>query len=116
MAVKDHKEWLLQAASDLETADVLLEASRYIHCVFFCHLAVEKALKAMVFLKHNQEPPKTHNLNALLKKADLAPPPDLKYFIDELSLASVPTRYPEELRAISKDYSKIRTKKSVEKS
>lgn len=41
-------EWLTQSEYDLGTAESLYLAGRYIYTVFMCHLAIEKALKALV--------------------------------------------------------------------
>ena len=114
--MKDEKEWLDQAAFDLKSAEVLLKGGRYTHCVFFCHLSVEKAIKAAYYQQFKREPPKIHNLNALLKEVNLKPPANLHNLISELSLASVPTRYPEELRTISKEFNKRTTLRILEQS
>lgn len=52
-------EWLEQSTYDLKTAESLYRARRYIYAIFMCHLAVEKALKALVVkqqVKHLQKP------------------------------------------------------------
>lgn len=36
--------WLLSAKYDVDTAEHMLSAGRYIYTVFMCHLAIEKAL------------------------------------------------------------------------
>ncbi len=41
--------WLTTAKSDLETAEIIFKAGKnYHHCLFFCHLVLEKGLKALV--------------------------------------------------------------------
>jgi HEPN domain-containing protein len=50
------------AKSDLDTAELLIRESRYTHGLFFCHLVIEKALKAHVTKQTGEIPPKTHNL------------------------------------------------------
>ena len=106
MKVKDEKEWMLQARSDLKNADGLLKTGRYIGCVFFCHLAMEKSLKAVFYHKFKKEPPKTHNLTFLVDETGIEPPHDLKKLIARLATASVPTRYPEDLRRLAGKYTK----------
>ncbi len=40
--------WINGAVDDLESAKVLVERKRLLHGLFFCHLVIEKALKAHV--------------------------------------------------------------------
>lgn len=113
MTLKDEKEWILQAEDDLKSAEVLLKGARYTHCVFFCHLSIEKALKAVYVHKFKEDPPRTHNLTMLLNEIDVRPPKHLLKLIDRLATASVPTRYPEDLRWISEKYTKANTPEIV---
>ena len=39
-------EWLQQADYDIDTAEYMHLGGRYLHAVFMCHLAIEKALRA----------------------------------------------------------------------
>jgi HEPN domain-containing protein len=43
----DSDEWFRQAQYDIDTAESLIAAGRYPPVIFFCHLALEKALKAL---------------------------------------------------------------------
>jgi HEPN domain-containing protein len=103
---KDHKEWILQAEYDMETADIMFNAGRYFYAVFMCHLAIEKALKGIFLLKTGEIPPKTHNLIFLLSKTTIKPNEDIGIFITELNEANITTRYPDDLRNMQKEYSK----------
>lgn len=40
--------WKKSAAEDIITAEGLFRIGRYLPCLFYCHLFVEKILKAMV--------------------------------------------------------------------
>ena len=64
---KPFSEWLKQSDYDLKTAKAMLDAGRFIYCVFMCHLALEKILKAFVAIETKQLPPKTHDLIALIR-------------------------------------------------
>jgi len=35
-------EWITQAEYDIDTAQAMFEAGRYIYCVFMSHLAIEQ--------------------------------------------------------------------------
>lgn len=101
---KTPEEWLIQAEDDMGTADHLFSSGRYIYAVFFSHLAIEKALKAIYHRKFDELPPKTHSLSGLLKMNELAPPLNIEKFIIDLDQASVATRYPEELMKLRLAY------------
>jgi len=45
---KTIKYWLDSAQYDLDTGKSLLQAKRFPYALFFAHLALEKALKALV--------------------------------------------------------------------
>jgi HEPN domain-containing protein len=66
---KQVEYWRSGAVDNLETAEILLEKGKRLEGLFFCHLAIEKALKAHVAKITCDVPPKTHNLKRL---ADLA--------------------------------------------
>ena len=101
---KEIENWLSSARYDLAVAKDMLEADRYPYTVFFCHLAVEKALKAKVQEVTGRTPPKIHDLVALLKLTQLTPPPEILDFIGKLSGASTATRYPTDLAELLRTY------------
>ncbi len=107
--IKSPEEWFKQAEYDLDTAKVMLKAQRYIYTIFMCHLSIEKALKGLYTKKFKQLPPKIHNLVYLVKLIELALPKQFQAFVLELNQVSVPTRYPEELSLMLKEYSNQRT-------
>ena len=111
---KKPQEWLKQAVYDMKTAEAMFNSKRYIYAVFMCHLAVEKALKGLFSLNLDQIPPKTHNLIYLVEKIQLELPGKLYDFIFTLNGLSVPTRYPDDLQKLLKDYNKQKTGKVLE--
>ena len=110
------EEWLRQADYDMDTADYMFRGGRYMYTVFMCHLSLEKALKGLYAEKLGKEPPKTHNLLYLLEKMKLKLPEDQFDFISTLNRVSVPTRYPDDLQRILKDYDKKKTKEVLDQS
>lgn len=100
------KNWLDSASYDLETAQQMYESGRYIYAIFFCHLALEKILKAKVQEVTGRFPPKTHSLRYLLTLSDLVPPDEIVQFLSKLSDVSVPTRYPEGFSELVEAYDK----------
>jgi len=104
---KTTQNWLLSSEYDLKTAAALFKNKRYIYVVFMCHLALEKTLKAVLSEKTDELPPYTHNLNRLIELGNILLPEKYKTFIDSINLQSVPTRYPEDFKRLSKEFNKI---------
>jgi HEPN domain-containing protein len=98
--------WLLSMEYDLKTAESLLKDKRYIYVVFLCHLAIEKALKAILSEMFKELPPYTHNLNRLIEIGNIFLPDNYQVFINRINLQSVPTRYPEDFKKLSKEFNK----------
>ena len=115
MAIEPN-EWFKQAEYDMKTAEAMFKARRYIYVVFMCHLSLEKALKGLYIKKFSSLPPKVHNLLYLIEKIGITLPEDLFEMVFEINRASIPTRYPEDLKQIQKDYRKQKVEKLLTKS
>lgn len=113
---KDPQEWLKQADYDLETAELMYSGGRHMYAVFMCHLAVEKALKGIYQRRTDGAPPRTHNLVYLVEKMQLNLPDSLQDFIFSLNHAAVPTRYPDDLQRMLKEYGAEITRDIVDRS
>jgi len=98
------KNWLDSALYDLETAEHMYRTGRYIYTIFFCHLALEKILKAKVQEVSGKLPARTHNLRHLVKLSGLEVPEDMFEFLSMLSDVSIPTRYPEDFHKLVEAY------------
>ncbi len=107
--VKEHEEWLTQSDYDIKTAEAMFVARRYIYVVFMCHLSIEKVLKGLYQKKFGNVPPKVHNLLFLIEAVGLILPDDLYEAVFSLNRASIPTRYPEDLKQMQKDYPRRKT-------
>jgi HEPN domain-containing protein len=106
------KNWIASSNYDLQTAEAMHKSGRYIYVVFMCHLAMEKILKALLAKKHPETiPPKIHNLINLSQKAGIMPPDDLKDFLQRIDNVSIATRYPEDLRRLSKEFDQAAAKR-----
>lgn len=106
---KPSEEWFKQAEYDLDTADALFKTGRYIYTVFMCHLSIEKALKGLFARKFKKDPPKIHDLIFLIKKIEIVLPHLYQDFLKILNDLSVPTRYPDELEKLLKQYKQDKT-------
>lgn len=113
---KRTEEWLRQSDYDMDTADFMFQGGRYFYAVFMCHLAIEKSLKGLHYERPRQIPPKSHSLVYLLNEIGIRPPEEQGKFIIKLSEASIPTRYPEELARVQRDYTENIVKEILAKS
>ena len=113
---KPPEEWFIQSSYDLDTANAIFETGRYMYAVFMCHLSIEKALKGLYAKNLSEEPPKTHSLIYLIEKIGIQMPENLYDLIFSLNRVSVPTRYPDYLKRILKDYNMDITKEILTKS
>ncbi len=113
---KPPEEWFKQAHYDMDTAEYMAKGGRYFYAVFMCHLSIEKALKGLYQQGLDQVPPKVHNLIFLIEKIGLKLPDDLYDLVFNLNRVSIPTRYPDDLQKMQKDYNKKNTSVILEKS
>ncbi len=66
------RNWEATSNYDLQTAEAMFTAGRYLYVAFMCHLAIEKMRKAILAQKHPEDtPPKVHNLIHLAQKTGL---------------------------------------------
>lgn len=98
MKIEQHiRYWLRAAASDFETAETLLKTRKNLHyCLFFCHLTIEKNLKATIVRRRGTMPPRSHDLEYLSEKAGLELPNDVRDFLTEMNGFNLEAHYPDE--------------------
>lgn len=65
------KYWLIASREDFDSAEILFENKKYHHALFFCHLSIEKMLKAIIVKSAKTAPPLIHDLIRLAEKAKL---------------------------------------------
>ncbi|MBU1342831.1 MAG: HEPN domain-containing protein [Proteobacteria bacterium] len=100
--------WINEAEDNIVTADILIQKDRFLHGLFFCHLVIEKALKAHVVKTTKDIAQRSHNLILLSEKAKLKFDNDDDIFLGILMKYQLQGRYP--------DYNPIiPTKERVEK-
>jgi HEPN domain-containing protein len=87
--------WINGAKSDLETAELLISGSKVIEGLFFCHLCIEKALKAVIVKENRQIPPRTHDLFSLATKAQINLSQKDQEHLQILMKYQLEGRYPE---------------------
>ncbi len=92
---KQIEYWIKGAVEDLEVAEILIGKHRYIHGLFFCHLVIEKVLKAHVVKVTGQLAPKSHNLIFLSEKTELVLDEKILEFFGVLMKYQLEGRYPD---------------------
>lgn len=111
----DSANWIESAEYDLETARHMLSSGRYLYVVFMCHLAIEKILKAHVAEVRKETPAKTHDLLYLIKRVKLELPETHLEFVGRINNASIPMRYPDNIRRILREYDESVAREYLEK-
>ena len=87
--------WVNGAVDDIESAKILIERNRILHGLFFCHLVIEKILKANVVRITKDIAPRTHNLIYLLEKTNFELSEDDEIFLGILMKYQLQGRYPD---------------------
>ena len=100
------KEWFAGAKKDLEVAENLFRSKFYSHCLFFCHLSLEKALKAIVVKVTKTHPPFSHDLRKLADIGGVSANQKIKEFLDTASTFNIAGRYSNEKLEFYKKFNK----------
>jgi len=87
--------WKESADDDIETAEILIEKGKFVHGLFFCHLSIEKIIKALVVKETEEIPPRSHDVFYLVKKANITIPEDKQIISQILMKYQLEGRYPE---------------------
>ena len=87
------RHWLDTAEKDWEVARNLFKFKHYAYCLFFCHLAVEKALKRIYLIRQQQLPPLIHNLARIADEAGMQLDNSLRMDLQELTTFNIKARY-----------------------
>ena len=87
--------WITGATDDIESAKILIESNRLLHGLFFCHLVIEKAIKANVVKQTGEIAPRSHNLLYLSEIAKLVFTEEDEIFLGILMKYQLQGRYPD---------------------
>jgi len=103
---KQIEYWRTAASDDLDSAKILIEKNRLLHGLFFCHLVIEKIIKAHVVKKTKEIAPRSHNLIFLSEKTNLEFNEDDEILLGILMKYQLQGRYPD-YNPIIPDKSKV---------
>jgi HEPN domain-containing protein len=101
---KNIEHWLKGSGKDFKVAQDLFRLKHYSHCLFFCHLSVEKLLKGVVVKEINDFAPYTHDLKRLAEIANLDLDIEQKKILEIISTFNVAGRYAEAKLEFYKKY------------
>jgi HEPN domain-containing protein len=87
--------WVTSAEDDLLTAELLIRENRILHGLFFCHLVIEKSIKAHIVKTTGDIAPKSHSLIYLSEKAELELDDETELFLGILMKYQLQSRYPD---------------------
>ena len=112
--------WQDIAQYDLDTAQAMFLAGRWLYVVFMCQQAIEKMCKGLYLLFINDDIPRIHDINSLLTRfADKLSEPiddDKRLLFAKLSAFYLNNRYPEYKERLSMSLSKEEAKNILDKS
>lgn len=89
--------WKTSATEDWDVASQLLSSGKTRYALFFVHLALEKALKALVCAQTNDLAPRIHNLTRLAAMAGLNVSEPYSDVLSEIMAFHIEGRYPDSL-------------------
>lgn len=92
---KQIEYWSISAVQDFETANILFDNKKFRESLFFCHLTIEKILKANYVKQNNDFAPKTHNLMLLANKSNIIFDNKYDNLIGLLMTYQLEGRYPD---------------------
>jgi HEPN domain-containing protein len=87
--------WIKAAELDLPVMESLYANEKYVWSLYLGHLVLEKILKAYYSSRHNQTPPKTHNLVKLCEMSGLTQDTQTLNLLDEINEFNIEARYPD---------------------
>ena len=95
--------WLDGAQYDWAGAEEAFNAKRYVHCLFWAHLVLEKIAKAHWIKTHTENiPPKVHNVHWLLEQSNIDLGGDMMNFLMKFNDFQLEGRYSDYVSNIYK--------------
>lgn len=85
--------WEFESSDAFKKAEDLYKAKHYHHALFFCHLGVEKKLKALYVSKKESFPPPVHDLLFLLKRTGITTQKEILEDLAEINSFNISARY-----------------------
>lgn len=109
------KYWLTGSKEDFGSAEILYKNKKYHHALFFCHLSIEKMLKAIIVKSTKTAPPLIHDLVRLAERAGVPVNELQKNELAEITTFSIEARYDDYKLSFRKKAKKQFTLKYLDK-
>jgi HEPN domain-containing protein len=113
--------WNTGSQEALEIVHDLYNSKKFHYSLFFCHLALEKLLKALILQKTQEPPPSIHDLIRLAESGKITLTDTQKDDFDEINGFNLKARYDDYklsfYKKATKDYADIwitKTKEYIE--
>lgn len=103
---KTIKYWKDSSEKDYQVAKNLFSSKYYPQCLFFCHLTLEKLLKAIIIKRTKDYPPYIHDLRRLAEAGKVKLNSEQKQILDKISTFNIAGRYTNEKFEFYKEYNK----------
>lgn len=107
------KYWRVSAEKDFAAAKVLFKSGNYSHALFFCHLSIEKMLKAIIVKRTNSAPPFVHDLVRLAEKTGIVLTEKNIIDLSEISTFNIAARYDDYKLQFAKKATKMFSSKYI---
>ena len=105
------KVWLSMSLEDLEVGELTFSKGKYMHSVFMCQQAIEKAMKAVYVHFYDTVPPRKHDLLSLAKDAGIyneLKRSEWKQTLARLSSMYILSRYPDSENSFNFNKDKVK--------
>jgi len=90
------KYWAHSSQEKFKTMQGLYNLERYVDCLFFGHLILEKILKALIIQNKKDHAPCSHNLVNLANIANIKISKKELEFLVDINTFNIQARYPDE--------------------
>ena len=98
--------WLNSSKKDFQVAQNLFNSRYYPQCLFFCHLSLEKILKAIIIKIIKDYPPYIHDLRRLAEIAKIDLNSQQMEYLDKIFTFNIAGRYADAKFEFYKKYNK----------
>lgn len=85
--------WQDNAKKDWQVSKSLFDLKYYNYSLFFCHLTLERLIKALVVFKTGNQAPFTHDLYGLILKTGIEVSAERKKYLEIITTFNMRTRY-----------------------
>ncbi|MBI4268353.1 HEPN domain-containing protein [Candidatus Uhrbacteria bacterium] len=103
--------WQEGSRKDFEVARGLYSLKHYSHCLFFCHLSIEKMMKAIFVARKNEHAPFIHDVVILAGKAGIPLNKSQKDQLETITSFNIQGRYADYKSEFYKKYNNQKTAK-----